>query len=138
MIRRAEPTDMDAVFEIRRIVFIEGQNVPVHEERDGKDADAIHLIAFDADKPVGTARLLLQDGTGKIGRVAVLAEMRGKGMGKAIMEAALAELRAEGVPRAKLAAQTHALPFYEALGFVAEGPEFLDAGILHRDMTRAL
>ncbi|MEL7149760.1 MAG: GNAT family N-acetyltransferase [Pseudomonadota bacterium] len=138
MIRRALPEDMDAVFNIRRIVFIEGQNVPEHEERDGRDDDAIHLIAVHNAKPVGTARLLLSDGVGKIGRVAVLSEMRGKGLGKDIMEAALEVLRAEGAQKAKLAAQTHALAFYEALGFVAEGPEFLDAGILHRDMTRAL
>ncbi|MEM7752528.1 MAG: GNAT family N-acetyltransferase [Pseudomonadota bacterium] len=138
MIRRAGADDMDAVFEIRRIVFIEGQNVPEHEERDGKDGDAIHLVAFDNARPVGTARLLLQDGVGKIGRVAVLAEMQGRGLGKAIMQAAIDELRREGVTTAKLAAQTHALGFYEALGFVAEGPEFLDAGILHRNMTRPL
>ncbi|MEM9427456.1 MAG: GNAT family N-acetyltransferase [Pseudomonadota bacterium] len=138
MIRRAGPEDMDAVFEIRRIVFIEGQNVPEHEERDGKDDEAIHLIAFHGTQPVGTARLLLQDGVGKIGRVAVLSEMQGRGLGKAIMQAALDELQVEGVSLAKLAAQTHALGFYEALGFEAEGPEFLDAGILHRDMTRTL
>lgn len=129
---------MVAVFEIRRIVFIEGQDVPEHEERDDKDAEAIHLIAFHEATPVGTARILLDDDIGKIGRVAVLDEMRGKGLGKAIMEAALNELRSEGARKAKLAAQTHALAFYEALGFVAEGPEFFDAGILHRDMTRPL
>ena len=129
---------MEAVLEIRRIVFIVGQDVPEHEERDGKDDEAIHLIAFEGETPVGTARLLLQDDYGKIGRVAVLAETRGKGLGKGIMLAALEELRAEGMATAKLAAQTHALGFYEALGFVAEGPEFLDAGILHRNMTRVL
>ena len=138
MIRRARPEDMADVLEIRRVVFIVGQNVPEHEERDGKDDDAIHLIAFHDGKPVGTARILLSDGAGKIGRVAVLNEMRGRGLGKTIMLAALEELRGEGASKAKLAAQTHALGFYEALGFVAEGPEFLDAGILHRDMTLAL
>ena len=138
MIRRAGPSDMNAVFEIRRTVFIEGQNVPEHEERDGKDDEAIHLIAFDDAYPVGTARLLLQNGVGKIGRVAVVSDMQGRGLGKAIMQAAIGELRREGVTTAKLAAQTHALGFYEALGFVAEGPEFLDAGILHRNMTRPL
>lgn len=138
MIRRAGPDDMEDVLEIRRIVFIVGQDVPEHEERDGKDDQAIHLIAYDGDTPVGTARLLVEDGYGKIGRVAVLAETRGKGLGKGIMLAALEELRAEGMATAKLAAQTHALGFYEALGFVAEGPEFLDAGIRHRNMSRAL
>jgi ElaA protein len=138
MIRRAGPNDMADVLEIRRVVFIEGQDVPEHEERDGRDDEAIHLIAFQDGQPVGTARMLVSDGVGKIGRVAVLSEMRGRGLGKAIMQAALDELRAEGVTQAKLAAQTHALGFYEALGFEAHGPEFLDAGILHRDMTRAL
>ncbi len=134
MIRRAGPEDMADVLEVRRVVFIVGQDVPEHEERDGKDDEAIHLIAHDDGKAVGTARILLLDGVGKIGRVAVLDEQRGRGLGKEIMLAALAELRREGVGRAKLAAQTHALGFYEALGFVAEGPEFMDAGIPHRNM----
>jgi 23S rRNA pseudouridine1911/1915/1917 synthase len=37
-----------------------------------------------------------------------------------------------------LHAQTHALGFYERLGYVAYGPEFLDAGIAHRAMRRGL
>lgn len=138
MIRRAGPEDMAAVFDIRRVVFIEGQNVSEEEERDGKDGDAIHLVAFHADQPVGTARILLSDGTGKIGRVAVLPGQRGLGIGKGIMQCALETLREEGAEQAKLAAQTHALGFYEALGFEAFGPEFLDAGILHRDMKLVL
>ncbi len=138
MIRRAGPQDMDAVFDLRRIVFIEGQNVPEELERDEYDASAIHLIAFQGDRPVGTARLLLKGDVGKIGRVAVLADQRGLGMGKAIMRAALDELRVEKMREARLAAQTHALGFYEALGFVAEGPVFMDAGIPHRDMVLTL
>ena len=35
-------------------------------------------------------------------------------------------------------AQTHALGFYERLGFVAFGDEFDDAGIPHRDMVLEL
>ena len=138
MIRRATPADMAAVFEIRRVVFIEGQNVPEELEHDGLDAEALHLIAFANDRPVGTARLLIAEGVGKIGRVAVLAEHRGTGLGKAIMRAALDTLREEGVRKAKLASQTHAIGFYEALGFEAYGPEFIDAGITHRDMMLRL
>jgi len=138
MIRRAGPEDMEAVLEIRRIVFIEGQNVPVEDERDGRDAEAIHLIAFAGSVPVSTARLLLLDGVGKIGRVAVLQAHRGAGLGKDLMAAALAVLREEGAKAAKLSSQTHAIPFYQALGFTVHGPEYLDAGIPHRDMTLAL
>lgn len=138
MIRRALQSDMADVFEIRRVVFIEGQNVPVEDERDGLDDDAIHLIAFHKDRPVGTARLLISDGIGKIGRVAVLEEARGSGLGKDLMAAAIDVLRAEDCSKAKLAAQKHAIGFYEALGFEAYGPEFFDAGIAHRDMARTL
>ena len=82
--------------------------------------------------------MLLNGGVGKIGRVAVLREKRGTGLGKALIRAALDELRALGLEQAKLGAQTHAIGFYEALGFVAIGPEFMDAGIPHRDMVLAL
>ena len=47
-------------------------------------------------------------------------------------------LRARGVTKAKLGAQTHAIGFYEKLGFTVHGPEYDDAGIPHRDMSRSL
>ncbi|MDC0087746.1 GNAT family N-acetyltransferase, partial [Amylibacter sp.] len=31
--------------------------------------------------------------------------------------------------------QTHALEFYKRLGFIEFGDEYLDAGILHKDMA---
>lgn len=135
MIRRAMPEELPALLEIRRVVFIEGQNVPEHEERDGLDGEALHFIALDGDAPIGTARVLVDGGTAKIGRVAVLDDHRGKGVGQNLMRGILDDLRRDGLSRAKLGAQTHAIGFYEALGFTAEGPEFLDAGIPHRMMT---
>jgi ElaA protein len=42
------------------------------------------------------------------------------------------------VTTAYLGSQSHATGFYEKLGFVIEGDEFLDAGIPHRHMRRAL
>lgn len=129
---------MKAVLEIRARVFIEEQNVPEAEERDGRDGEALHLIAFAHGTPVGTARILIQEGLGKIGRVAVLANHRRTGLGKALIRAALDQIKAEGLARAKLGAQTHAIGFYESLGFEATGPEYMDAGIPHRDMVRDL
>jgi len=131
--------DLAACHALRRIVFIEEQNVPEAEEVDGRDFDALHLLAMLDGQAVGCARILIAAETGKIGRVCVLREMRGQGIGIALINAALDALRrVEGVHRAKLGAQTHAIGFYEALGFVVEGPEYLDAGIAHRDMVRML
>ena len=123
---------------LRRVVFIEEQGVPEADEIDDKDDTALHLLATEDGIPVGSARLLLQGTTGKIGRVCVLKSHRGTGLGAALIRAALAELRAQGMTTAKLGSQTHAIGFYERLGFTPTGPEYMDAGIPHRDMTLAL
>lgn len=129
-------TDLNACLAIRLKVFVEEQHVPLEEERDAYDDTAIHLLASAAGQAVGTARILRDGATGKIGRVAVLPQARGTGLGAALILAALDELRQmPGIERAKLGAQTHAIGFYEKLGFAAYGPEYLDAGIAHRDMA---
>ncbi len=131
--------DIETCLALRRVVFMQEQGVSEAEEIDGRDSDALHLLACLNGKPAGTARILLQGNTGKIGRVCVLAEQRGKGLGAALIRACLDVLRnQEGVSRALLGAQVQALGFYEALGFTAFGPVYDDAGIPHRDMERGI
>ena len=117
---------------IRRVVFIDEQQVPQEEEWDGLDSQCLHFLAMLNGEPVGTARLLPD---GHIGRVAVLEHARGLGIGYQLMEAAIQAARDAGHARAVLSAQLHALAFYEQLGFVAHGDVFMDAGIPHREMT---
>jgi predicted GNAT family N-acyltransferase len=117
---------------IRRVVFIDEQQVPQEEEWDGLDSQCLHFLAMLKGEPVGTARLLPD---GHIGRVAVLEHARGLGIGYQLMEAAIQAARDAGHARAVLSAQLHALAFYEQLGFVAHGDVFMDAGIPHREMT---
>lgn len=139
MIHIAPTRDIATCRQLRRSVFIEEQGVSEADEVDDKDEEAIHILATVDGTPMGSARLLLSGETGKIGRVCVLAAARGTGLGAALMEAAIAELRRQpGITRAKLGAQTHALGFYERLGFTAEGPVYDDAGIPHRDMVLVL
>lgn len=133
-----ETTDLALCHALRRTVFIREQGVSEAEEMDELDGQATHFLAWIGDKPVATARIFLDDGTGKIGRVCVLAEARGTGVGMAIMQGAIAALREGGARIARLSSQTHAMPFYEKLGFVAYGPEYDDAGIPHRDMVLEL
>jgi ElaA protein len=139
-VTRIEVTrDVATCQRLRRVVFIEEQGVSAADEVDGLDGEALHLLAFDGERAVGTARLLLKGETGKIGRVCVLPEARGTGLGAALILAALDVLRARpGVTWAYLGAQSHATGFYEKLGFVVEGEAFLDAGIPHRHMRRPL
>lgn len=130
--------DLETCQAIRRVVFIEEQGVPEADELDGRDGDALHFLAFDGDRAIGTARVLLGDAVGKIGRVAVLADERGRGVGIALINAAVAEIQARRCGAAKLGAQKSAIGFYERLGFAAEGPEYMDAGIPHQDMVKAV
>lgn len=136
---RVERTDdLDTCRALRRTVFIDEQGVTEAEEWDGRDSEALHFLGFIGDRPVATARAFREGDTGKIGRVCVLAEARGTGMGAALMRGVIDALRDDGARQAKLSSQTHALPFYEKLGFVAYGPEYPDAGIPHRDMVLEL
>ena len=139
MIHIAPTRDIATCRALRRVVFIEEQGVSEADEVDGLDDRAIHLLATLDGAPVGCARLLVQGETGKVGRVCVLAQARGTGLGAALMRAAVEEFRKlPCVTKVKLGAQTHALGFYERLGFAAFGPEYMDAGIPHRDMVLTL
>lgn len=135
----AETTDIATCRALRRTVFIEEQGVPEADEVDDQDGIAIHLLARLDGHPVGTARLIVMANAGKIGRVCLLPAARGAGHGAALIRAAVAHFRQmPGIKYAKLGAQTHALGFYEGLGFVAVGPVFDDAGIAHREMVLQL
>jgi len=124
---------------LRETVFIQEQGVSEAEEYDGLDDRADHILARLNGQPVGCARILYHGDTGKIGRVCVLRQARGTGLGAALIRACLDHLGGKpGIARAMLGAQTHAIGFYEKLGFTAFGPEYLDAGIPHRDMDRPL
>ena len=128
--------DIAACRALRRVVFIEEQGVSEADEVDDLDGEAIHLLALQDGKPVGTARLLVNGTTGKVGRVCVLREARGTGLGAALMRVAVDQFRAmPGIRKVKLGAQSHATGFYEALGFRVVGDPFMDAGIEHREMV---
>ena len=131
--------DLAAVFVIRGAVFVAEQNVPVEEEWDPRDTGADHLLALQDGVPVGTVRMVVdQEGVALLGRLAVLPRARGTGTGKALVLAVEERARELGLRSVELHAQTHALGFYEALGYTAHGEEFLDAGIPHLHMERDL
>jgi len=124
---------------IRHAVFTVEQGVSREDDVDGLDEEATHVLAIENGSAVGTARLLEYGTTGKIGRLAVLIERRGHGIGKALMAAALEEFASRShLTEVRLGAQTSAIGFYETLGYSPEGEEFMDAGILHREMVRPL
>jgi predicted GNAT family N-acyltransferase len=140
--------EMEQALAVRRRVFIEEQGVPEELEIDEHDGDpavvtsALHVLLRLDGAAIATGRLLLQpDAKGHlhIGRVAVAREHRGKGAGRAVMLALHDLARRRGVATLTLAAQIHAIGFYQRLGYVLRaGPVFLDAGIEHRWMDLRL
>ena len=128
-----------ACFAIRATVFCDEQGVVPEAELDVHDATATHLLAEFDGSPVGTMRWrVVGPGKAKIERVAVLREGRGQGIGAALMEVAMRQAAAAGLTQAVLHAQTSAEIFYRRLGFVTEGGTFLEEGIEHVRMRRAL
>lgn len=128
---------------LRRLVFVEEQGVPPHEEWDDRDGVCTHLLALDGSDAIGTARLYVpadpRDGVqAKAQRVAVRKTDRKRGVGRALMQALEQEARRRGCAEIVLGAQITALPFYARLGYAAYGPEFEDAGIPHRMMRKAV
>ena len=126
---------------IRFEVFVQEQKVPEELEADERDPQCVHVAARwqegsgQASGWIGTARLTPE---GRIGRMAVLAPWRGRGVGGALL-AALVEIAAQQrLRQVVLLGQLQALPFYEKHGFEAHGPVIEEAGIDHRSMTRVL
>lgn len=129
-------THASELSKVRYIVFVVEQKVPEEIEIDTIDPKVIHALATDrSGLPIGTGRL---SENGRIGRVAVLAGWRGKNVGTELMQTLIDHARIMGMKSVHLHGQTQSLAFYRKLGFEADGPEFSEAGIPHRNMTMAL
>ncbi|OIJ68737.1 GNAT family N-acetyltransferase [Streptomyces mangrovisoli] len=144
-----DPADLEACFALRKEVFVGEQGVPEDIEYDAYDAVAVHVLAITGDGvPLGTGRLLHGERAaektggdltlGSLGRLAVAQRSRGLGVGVALVRAIEDAARARGLAAVDLHAQTHALGFYERLGYEPYGAEYEEAGIPHQGMRRAL
>ncbi|MGM0844347.1 MAG: GNAT family N-acetyltransferase [Bacillota bacterium] len=138
MIVASTQKELQEAMEVRKEVFVGEQNVPIEEEIDEFEDTADHFVLYDENEPAGAGRFRLKDGFGKVERICVLAKVRGKGAGKIIMSYIEKHARSKNVPALILNAQTHAIPFYESLGYSVTSDEFLDAGIPHKSMKKIL
>jgi predicted GNAT family N-acyltransferase len=134
-VRATWEADRRALERIRREVFVREQQIPESDEWDDEDATSVHVLATLNRDPVGTGRL---NRAGKIGRIAVLPGLRGRGIGTMILGRLLDEARRLGIREPYLHAQVQAVPFYEKLGFARKGGEFDEAGIPHVRMSLVL
>jgi len=133
-----DASEREEALALRHAVFCVEQDVPLDEELDGRDAEALQLVALESGAVLGTCRLLLEGERAVLGRMAVAAPARGRGIGAALLEAADAAARAAGARHVVLAAQLAARGLYERYGYAASGASFLDAGIEHVRMEKPL
>jgi predicted GNAT family N-acyltransferase len=131
--------EVQEALRVREQVFCREQGVPLTEEHDGLDDDALHLLALaEGERVIGTLRLLLAGEVAKIGRVAVERDWRGRGIASHMLGAAVAVARQRGCREARLASQVAAKGLYERAGFTAVSEQFEEAGIAHVWMRMGL
>ena len=133
-----DDSEVAAALVLREEVFVGEQGVSLAEERDGRDEGALHLVVVDDGVVVATCRLLVEGTTVKLGRMAVSRTRRGLGLARALITEAEARARELGAERMVLAAQLSAQALYDRAGYDAYGDVFLDAGIEHVMMSKAL
>lgn len=133
--------DLQIAFQIRKEVFVEEQGVPLEDEYDLFDKLGTlceHILVYYDEKPAGTGRVRLEDGFGKLERICVLKPYRKHGLGKVIIETLEKIAREMGVVYVKLHGQTHAEGFYQKLGYKTSSDVFMEDGIPHVLMIKAL
>ena len=136
------PARTDAEIEdalaLRQRVFAGEQGVPVEADRDGRDDEAVHLVALEDGSVIGTCRLVFRGPVVRLGRMAVEFERRGRGVGRALLEEVDRCARAAGASRISLHAQTHARSLYARGGYEPRGDVFVEEGIPHVAMEKQL
>lgn len=128
----------DEIKQIRIDVFMKEQGF--EDEFDEIDEIAKFVLLYIDGKPAGTCRYFPcnEEGDAHIGRMAVRKLYRGQHLGTKIMMAAENGIRRDGFKTCSLSAQVQAKPFYESLGYKAEGEEYLDEGCPHILMRKVL
>ncbi len=133
------PEEKQHAFSIRYTVFVEEQRVPEDIEMDTHDETAIHFVVYTEDhQPIAASRVRFIDQLGKLERICVLQAFRGASIGSALIKKMEETIIKHGFSYAKLHAQTHAISFYERLGYHVTSAPFMDAGIAHVAMGKKI
>ena len=131
--------ELYSILKLRSEVFIVEQNC-VYLDPDGKDQQAWHLIGTEEETVIAYTRILAPGVAypdPSIGRVVTLSSKRRSGLGRELMERSIEHCeKLFGKNSITLSAQVYLKKFYESLGFIGVGDEYLDDGIPHIKMTR--
>ena len=126
---------------LRQEVFVLEQNCP-YVDFDGKDLYCYHLMGFDENNRLVAYSRIVPKGVSyedyiSIGRVITSGLVRKSGLGRILMLESISVCeKLFGKSDIKISAQTYLLKFYESLGFVSTGKEYLEDDIPHTEMIK--
>ena len=128
------------ILQLRSEVFVVEQDC-VYQDIDYKDQKALHILGFKNDKIIAYTRIF-QPGdyfeNASIGRVVVNIKERNFGYGYELMKASLNAIDYHyKVTDITISAQVYLRKFYESLGFIKVGEEYLEDGIPHIRMDKS-
>lgn len=129
--------ELQQVFDIRKKVFIEGQNVPIEIEMDNYDETSEHFIAYLKNEPIGCARVRQNDYI-KLERIAIIKEHRNNGYGSKLTEYLIDYCKQKNLQEILIHSQLYVVDFYKKFGFKRVGEIFDEAGIEHIKMILKL
>ncbi len=132
-------TELYDILQLRSEVFVVEQDC-VYQDLDGKDQKALHIIGTKKEKVVAYTRIFKAGdylAQASIGRVVVAVGERKYGYGLDIMKCSIEAIEERfGETSIVLSAQTYLIRFYNSLGFIEKGGEYLEDGIPHVMMVR--
>ena len=133
-----DAAELDRALALRERVFSGEQGVDPAADRDVMDGEAMQFVAVDGERVLGTCRVLMRGDEARLGRMAVEPEERGRGLGAQLLEEAERAAATAGARRVLLHAQVGAVSFYARGGYEQVGEPFVQEGIEHVTMERAL
>jgi len=133
-----DEAELEAALALRERVFCGEQGVSPEADRDGRDPEALHVVAVEHGHVVGTCRLLMEEETARLGRMAVDRGARGKGLGAALLAEAERRATEAGARRVMLHAQERARSLYARGGYQPVGEPFMEEGLPHIAMEKTL
>jgi len=128
-----DPVILYKILQLRMDVFIVEQDC-AYADMDGRDVDPTtqHLWITDRDDVVSTIRILHDRDVVEFGRIVTAKSARGRGLSRQLIEAAFGLV---GNVEVWIGAQAQHEGWYESLGFVRSGPNYLEDDIVHLPMT---
>ncbi|CAN7297364.1 GNAT family N-acetyltransferase [Peribacillus frigoritolerans] len=139
--RITNENDLKIAFHIRKEVFVEEQGFLLEfefDEFDTLNALSEHILVYYNEKPVGTGRLRVVDGLGKLERICILEPYRKFGLGKIILKTLEDIAKEQGITQVKLHGQTQAEGFYKKLGYRTSSDVFMEDGGPHLLMIKEI